>query len=174
MRIPSRRNASTRKSSSRRGSKPIREQVTLTLLYCIHPNGGLVFALKQDAEEVDRINRALTGSRTWGQFRSRMPRAEYLSIVRGFDENGEQRPRSGDPFSAEEVGGWSDGDYPRWLQPEMEYLLPEELLERFGRYATSILNGGFWMIPPENAKEMIQSLRKLGYRVRSGRRLKFH
>src|SRR5688572_30351785 len=92
-----------------------------TLLYRVSPyNGGVVFAPAARAELVARINRALKKSRTWSEFRRSMPRAEYSRVMRVYDENGEPRPRGSDQFSSESVPGFSDGDYPPWLQQEMD------------------------------------------------------
>lgn len=79
----------------------------LTLLYRVAPpNGGLVFALEEEALEVDRINRALSKSRTWGEFRARMLRAEYSRVIRAsFDRMGLRRPKASDAFDAEQVAG---------------------------------------------------------------------
>lgn len=73
-----------------------------------------------------------------------MPRREYSEILYFFDEEGEPRPKSADEFSGEMLPGWSDGDFPPWLQPEMSRLIPEPLLERFGKRESTPLNGSFW------------------------------
>jgi hypothetical protein len=103
-----------------------------------------------------------------------MPRAEYSRVVRSsFDAIEERRPKSGHAFSAEQVAGWSDGDYPTWRQQKVENVLPTTLLERYGGRCSSVINGSFWMIPPEKS-EMIRHLRALGYRIQSRRSLNFH
>src|SRR5262249_9079592 len=110
------------------------------LLYNISPaNGGLVFATRQRAAFISRIHDAVSGSRTWAEFRRATPGAEYSRITEGR----EPRPRGSDPFSSDEVPGYGDGDYPPWLQQEMESVLPAEVLEQFGKGEMTMLNGGY-------------------------------
>jgi len=145
------------------------------LFYRLVPhNNGLVFAEKDRALFIARIHNALNNARTWGEFRSLMPRSEYSQIIRAYDEQGEPRPKSTDSFNAEGVAGWSDGDYPPWLQQEMDEIVPVDLLERFGARAMTCLNGDFYEIPPENARPMVRALKRLGYRVKRAQRLDFH
>jgi hypothetical protein len=110
-----------------RKPKPPPPPSRVTLLYRVVPhNGGLVFAPDYVALYVADLHRALDKARTWGEFRSMMPRAEYSRVMRScFDEEGERRPKSTDPFSAEEVAGWSDGDYPEWVQQDMDLYRPK-------------------------------------------------
>ena len=150
-----------------------RAEVRQTLLYRV-ANGGLVFAPKDQALHVAGVHRALKQARTWGEFRSMIPKSEYSKVIRAsFDNMCERRPKSTEKFSAESVAGWSDGDYPQWLQQDMDIYLPEEVLYRFGTFETTMLNGGFWLIPPANARPMIRALEQCGFRVESGRRVNF-
>ena len=137
-------------------------------------NQGLVFATQARALYVAQIHKAIRKARTGGEFRSLMPRAEYSRVMRyWFDYDGDRRPNSHESFSGDRVPGVPDGDYPRWLQPEMGDILPPDLLRRFGKRADTALNGSFTFIPPANAQAMIRALKALGYRVRSGTRLPF-
>jgi hypothetical protein len=100
------------------------------LLYRIAPhNGGLVFAPPSRARFVARIHEAIASAENWEQFPHLMPRKAYSEVLEiAFDDNGEPRTRGRDPFSGEMVPGWSDGDYPPWLQREMDHVVPEEVL----------------------------------------------
>lgn len=134
------------------------------LFFRIAPhNGGVVFAAPERAKYVARIHSAINNSTTWGEFRAAMPREEYSDIVRWYDEEGEPRPKSEDPFSGEAVPGWTDGDYPPWLQTEMESQLPRALLEQFGTCEISAINGNFWMIPEENLDAICAALKSLDW-----------
>ena len=145
------------------------------LLFRVVPhNSGVVFAAPDRATYIARIHMAIASSTTWGQFRKAMPRAEYSNIVRWFDEKGEPRPKSKDPFSAESLPGWSDGDYPPWLQQEMEKIVPRTVLERFGKRADTYLNGSFWLIPTENLDETCTALNALGWELERAQNLPFH
>lgn len=128
-------------------------------------NGGLVFAREDRARWVARIHEAIRTSKTWADFRRAMPRQDYSEVLRAFDNAGEPRPRSTDEFSGDSLPGWSDGDYPPWLQPEMSQLLPEHILERFGKRKSSHINGSYWSIPPEAAESMCAELSSIGWRI---------
>lgn len=145
-----------------------------SLLYLISPyNNGAVFAEPKRAKLVDRINSAIESSKTWGEFRKAMPPAEYSEIVRKYDEDGEKRPRSGDAFDAEQLPGFSDGDYPPWLQREMETILPRSFFNKFGE-SVSTSNGDYWMIPETNLASACAALELLGYHIDEAVDLEFH
>lgn len=144
------------------------------LLYrTVEHNSGLVFAAEDRAKLIARMHGAIESSKTWAEFRKAMPRKEYSAIVQGFDDEGEPRPKGADEFSGEHVPGWSDGDYPPWLQAEMGRLLPQWVLRRFGTLESSVHNGDFWMLPPENADEIVAALQALGWRVQHAPDLHF-
>jgi hypothetical protein len=78
-----------------------------------------------------------------------MPRDEYSRIVRGFDESGEPRPRGSDEFSG--PPGYDEGDYPPWLQAEMDWIA-EDIWSEFGTLEDTMLNGSYWHIPESKRK----------------------
>lgn len=136
------------------------------LLYrTVGHNGGLVFATEDRARRVARIHGAIRTSRTWADFRRAMPRREYSEILRYFHEQGEPRPKGSDDFSGEMLPGWSDGDFPPWLQPEMSQLIPVAVLERFGKRLSTPVNGSYWSIPPEAAESMRAELSAMGWKI---------
>jgi hypothetical protein len=72
------------------------------LLYRVARNGGVVFAEPDRAKLIAKIHAAIGSSTTWGEFRFAMPREEYEDLIKtAFDDNGEPRPRSTEPFSGE-------------------------------------------------------------------------
>ena len=144
------------------------------LLYRVAPhNGGVVFAKPDRANFIAKIHAAIDSAQTWGQFRFAMPRKEYSNIVRAFDDEGEPRPKSTDPFSGECLPGWSGGDYPPWLQQEMEYFLPASVLEQFGKREDTRLNGSFWLIPKANLMGICAALEALGWELACAEDLEF-
>ena len=133
------------------------------LLYrTVGHNGGLVFALESRAEYVARLHCALRRSKTWAEFRAGVPPKEYSGIIGSFDENGERRPRSTDAFNPESVPGWSDGDYPPWLQQKIEQLVPRGILEAYGTLMETFINGSYWHLPPERESEIVGALEAQG------------
>ena len=109
---------------------------------------ALVFASAGVAEEVDRIHRAIEESRTWGEFRRRMPAAAYADLYADYfnddpellEEDPDAVPPADDePFSSDRVPGYCDGDYPLWIASVQERFLPEDLLRAYGTREVSIL-----------------------------------
>lgn len=146
------------------------------LLYRVVPhNGGVVFAEPRRATLIARIHAAINSSQTWGEFRAAMPPKEYSYIVRSScDDNCEPRPKSTEEFSGECVPGWSEGDYPPWLQTEMESLLPLSVLEKFGKLESTQLNGNYWHIPEDRLSAICAALVDLGWKLKPAEDLPFH
>ena len=136
------------------------------LLYRMVPhNGGAVFAEEGRAMRIVQINRALESSKTWSEFKRLMPPDEYQRIVDlvELEEEDQTEPDPNEEFD----GMWltEEGDYPDWLQPEMDYTIPRDILERFGERADTFLNGSYWHIPEENMEPMAAALRVRGFVV---------
>jgi hypothetical protein len=145
------------------------------LLYRVVPhNGGVVFAAEDRAKSIARIHRAIETSTTWSQFRAAIPPGEYSAVMRSsFDAIDETRPKASDPFDPEQIAGWSDGDYPPWLQQEMDDVVPEPLLLQFATREQTAVNGAFWLIPEEQLERICAALRAAGLRVRRAQGLPF-
>jgi len=83
----------------------------------------------------------------------------------GTQHDGEDPPNETDAFEASNIAGAEDGDYPRWLQADMDSWIPRELLLKYGENATSRLNGRYWDIYEGAAEALANDLRALGYTV---------
>lgn len=143
-------------------------------LYATAPNGGVVFATEPRARFVSSIHTAIGSSKTWGAFRQAMPAEEYESVMASsFDEVDEPRPADEEEFDAMQVAGLGDGDYPPWLQAEMDHHVPPSVLERFGSPTSTVINGFYWHIAPENCEAACAALREMGYAVEDGGSLTF-
>ena len=92
-----------------------------------------------------------------------MDPAEFEKIV--VDPSGELQavPNDDDWFSGDCVPGYCDGDYPDWLQSKMDYLLPNELLEKYGKLTSTMLNGNYWHIVSTDLPNLLADLDALGY-----------
>jgi hypothetical protein len=146
-----------------------------TLLYRTVPhNGGLVFALEHEARRVAQIHRAINTARTWAEFRSLMPRKDYSEVLASRDDADLPRPRGSDEFSGERIPGWSDGDYPTWLQQEMSYVVPLEVLKAYGTLHSTFINGEYWHLPPERTSAIVAALEILGMVAINAEKLQFH
>ena len=132
------------------------------LLYRTAHNRGLVFATPERALLIDRIHRGIETSTTWEQFRKAMPPNEYSQIIRSYDEQGEPRPRGLDEVQQFLVPGYCDGDYPAWLQSEMDWIA-DDLWPQFGTLENTIFNGAYWHIPESKRKAVCAALRLRGW-----------
>jgi hypothetical protein len=109
----------------------------------------LVFVSTERALFVDQIHRAIEESKTWGEFRQRLPAGEYHTLYQDeFTADPEviaEDDSPGEPADDEafpnDVPGYSDGDYPPWLVQEPYRHLPAEILEQFSTRAPSFING---------------------------------
>jgi hypothetical protein len=148
--------------------------VTKLLYRIVSHNCGVVFATEERALYIAEINRALRTARTWGEFRDLMPVKEYEEIVGRMEfENEEQmEPDPDEEFSGE----WftEEGDYPDWLQSEMNFVIPHDILELYGERKDTLLNGSYWHISKENMEPMAEALRARGYIVEAAQELAFH
>src|SRR5262245_41792008 len=71
-------------------------------------------------------------------------------------------PAGSDSFSGESVPGWSDGDYPPWLQAEMDWIAADVWRE-FGTLESTMLNGSYWKIPANKCEAVCAAFRDQGF-----------
>jgi len=150
--------------------------------------GSLVYSTPSKAKEIHRINKAISKSKTWEEFKRRMPRDEYLEllpeIMRRLDEEGELHwdEDAGESMPSEPTGrfkddmvpGYADGDYPRWLQTTMHHDLPDDIVRDFGTWEYTEFNGDFLEIKVADRLAVGRRLAAQGIRVLDGSRLSFH
>jgi hypothetical protein len=139
------------------------------MFYRISPaNEGLVFAIADDAFRNHAIRTALEASKTWGDFRHAVGEHEYQALLSKMSVDISQPvvvPNDEDPFDHNKIHGYADGDYPEWLQRQMEQLLPADILAKFGERMATRLNGDYVHIDPSSEKRFVLALRKRGYEV---------
>ncbi len=129
----------------------------------------IVLAWPERAAYVAGLHRAIEESKTWGEFKMSVPADEFARIVEErLDFCDDPPPRDSDSFSDEQVPGYYDGDYPPWLQQEMESVVPSAILLRFGKTEQSVFNGPFTIISADELEDLISELNKLGYEVEDG------
>jgi len=135
---------------------------------------SLVFAPPEIAEENDRIYRAITESKTWGEFRRRMPPQEYAALTAdSFSTDPEEiaedpdaaPPLDEEEFSSECVPGFCDGDYPRWIAGEQERYVSIDILQAFGKREYTVLNGPCWRIDQSRRGEVLAALQAEGHEL---------
>jgi len=125
---------------------------------------SLVFSSLEDAMFLDQIHEAI-GAETWQEFEYLMPATELAELIAQRNEDHDYEdafiiPGPTDRFEFEQLcAAYMDGDYPDWYQKQQEYWLPKDLLEKWGRLETTVLNGEFWNIDPENEWDILKDLR---------------
>jgi hypothetical protein len=133
------------------------------LFYRISPaNEGLVFAFAEDAIKNHAMRKALENSKTWGEFRESVGENEYQAVLNMMSAHISEPvavPNDEDQFKRYKIPGYGDGDFPKWLQTEMEWLLPADIVAKFG------VNGNYVHFDPSCEKRLILALRKRGYEV---------
>jgi hypothetical protein len=136
---------------------------TLDLVYrrVPHKPEFVIIALKTRAFHTHKIWIAIKKAKTWKQFASMLPDGEW----RRLRDLIEDKPNGSESFNAEMLPGYSDGDYPPWLQTEIAQCLPAIVREEFSLRSDSVLNGPFWEIPADIEVPLIDRLRSLGYSV---------
>lgn len=138
---------------------PGRERPTpAELVYRVGPaNDGVVFATPERARYVASLNDAFD-SKTWGEFRSRIPAEEWEQLAEGFEEV----PGPDEPFKFEDVPGYCDGDWPPWLQKEILRVLPAPLVKKYAEASMTLINGVYFHIRQEDLPELLRELESRG------------
>jgi hypothetical protein len=101
------------------------------------------------------LDRAITSSKTWGEFRKKIGPEEYAALYQDRfytpepDDDPEDidvdalEPSDDAPFNSDKVPGFTEGDYPPWLAQEIDEHLPREILERFAKYDSQCPESSF-------------------------------
>lgn len=136
----------------------------MDIVYRVGGDGfdSVLFARRASAVYVAQIRTALYQSTTWGEFRANLPDGEWENMQGDYDED----PPDGEPFTADDIPGHADGDYPEWLRQSQLRWFPKDLIEKYdGEVALTTLNGWVLDLPADRAEEIADDLRALGHRV---------
>jgi hypothetical protein len=125
---------------------------------------SLVFAPPEIATEISEVYFALKTAKTWAQFRSLMPSDQMADLERKWLED-ESGPWGDDEIFEAHWTGYLDAEYPRWLQADQDFWLPEEFLEKWGKQESGFTSGGFWTFETIKEREIVADLKALGYLV---------
>jgi hypothetical protein len=120
-----------------------------------------LFADRASAEYVAQIREALYHSKTWGEFKGKLSQGEWENLESRLDD-----PSDDDPFTADDIPGHADGDYPEWLRQSQLDWFPKNLIEKYnGETTLTTLNGWVLDLPGQSADEIADDLRALGHTV---------
>jgi hypothetical protein len=120
-------------------------------------NDGVVFTTPARARYVDALFDALD-SKTWGEFRSRIPAEEWKELASKLEEI----PAKDEPFDVACVPGFCDGDWPPWVQKEILRVLPPPLVKRYAEACMTSINGVYFHIRQEDLPALLAELEGRG------------
>ena len=107
-----------------------------------------------------------------------MPESDFSELLNSHYEDWYELfviPNAEDPFKIESIcPAFLEGDCPDWLQTDQDIWVPKEILERWGTVESSMFNGPFWVIDPEQEQEIVGELGKLGILVERRDDLRFY
>jgi hypothetical protein len=121
-------------------------------------NRELVFIPRTRAFELATLQRAVTESKTWGEFQRAIPPKVYAEIIEDIDRD----INASDPFDPCEVG-YCEGDWPGWPAQEMLDWVPQDIKKEFGKWESSVLNGPFLILQQEKVQEIVAAFEALGF-----------
>ena len=151
------------KAALPRKPKPPTSEPNMDLVYrrIPHKPASVIVASRDRAFYVHQIWQAIKQAKTWKQFATMLPEGEWQHLLGLLEE----KPRESEEFSAESLPGYSDGDYPPWLQAEVARCVPATVLGELGRKQDSGLNGSYCDINSENECLLVARLGSLGYAI---------
>ena len=121
--------------------------------------GGLLFIEPHVAPELVAFNRA----RTWGQLKGGAPRL-YREAMRLHGDDLPEPPADDDEFSPEQIPAYHDGDFPDFPEQMMLDLLPESIVERFGKKVATVHNGTMLVFRATDEDDIVSALTADGFR----------
>jgi hypothetical protein len=126
----------------------------------------LVFIPRARAVELALVWRAIRTSKTWREFREKMPRDIYLVRMKAsFDENGKRRPAGGDKFDYDAIS--DEDEWPSNPMDDMEEFLPAPV----AAFHRPFKYRDFFTIDPVHEAQVLRLLRTDGWYVRRSNRL---
>ena len=133
------------------------------VVYGVLPSDGhLVLVPREQADRLAVIHAAIHDSKTWEEFRSNVPDDAWREVLEAFEEQG---PEPAEPFEADALPGYADGDWPDWPAQRMLNWMPVRIRERFGRVRDSVLNGPYLELDPERKEDIVAALETEGFRA---------
>ena len=122
----------------------------------------LFFAPLDIALRIDQTHEAL-GASTWCEFAYLMPNDDLNEML--LERNSPEEdwlkedlftiPGPAAAVDLEQLcPHFFDGDYPQWLQKQQEYWVPKDILERWGRKDSTMLNGDSGCLKPSMRRKV--------------------
>ena len=126
---------------------------------------GLVVIPIGEARRLAAVNDALERSTSWGEFLTSMS-GDNETLAYLNEQYDEGLPGADEPFDAEELLGFADGDWPAWPKREMLQWLPASVL-RLGTPRECMVTGSFLHFDEDREDELVEALAAEGIECRS-------
>lgn len=136
------------------------------LIFGLRPRCGekaLILIPEHEAHRLAQIHRAISSAQTWGEFRERMPSADYQYVADFLAECGHGLSADSDDFCSSDLPGFEDGDWPCFVEQKMFGWLPREICCRFGRSAQTTLNGPMLVLDVLRVDQILTALACAGF-----------
>lgn len=121
---------------------------------------GLVFIPKAWAQDLAATYHAVASS-TWGDLKAKASPELLEEVLEMMDL--EEAPADELSFDLDDIPAVNDGDWPDWPEQMMLRWIPREVLDEYGRYESSMLNGPFGVLDESREDEIVAALERLGY-----------
>lgn len=120
--------------------------------------GGALFAERLTARTAADKCRAVTDSKTWGEFRTIWP-DDYFDEINGY-------PPDDTPFDRSDLPPLGEGfpEYP-WLPDDVVSWFPDDLITKYGCRVRFTSEGSDLYVPQDAARDIAEELRARGNRV---------
>jgi hypothetical protein len=121
---------------------------------------SLVVMPTSDAQRLAILNDGLQDAVTWADLLQRI--RDEPQLLRDLRERyGEDLPDGTEPFDADEIAGFADGNWPAYPKREMVRWLPESIVA-LGVVSPTLFGGDFMQIDAARRRDVILGLRRLG------------
>lgn len=121
---------------------------------------GLTAIPEREAQSLAVLHDALLHATTWGDLLNRIQ--DYPEVLREVRERyGEELPVGSYAFDADDIRGFSEGDWPEHPRETMIRTLPDSIAS-LGVVGPTLFGEGLLRIAPGRRRDVVQRLRQLG------------
>lgn len=123
----------------------------------------VVMIPEKHAATLAQLHDALSSAETWAEFKRLAPKRYYEEALERAADSQDEALTPKSPFDPMSISGLGDGDWPDWPAQQMLRWVPVEVQAKFGRSASSTLNGAFLSLKAADLAEIMNAMEALGY-----------
>ncbi|QCB51976.1 hypothetical protein E5720_16500 [Rhodococcus sp. PAMC28707] len=120
----------------------------------------LVFVEQSLAEELVLLR---TGVATWGEAKAKLNSTRWQQITEKLADVEISVPDDDQLFALDDIPGHLDGDWPEWPAQLMLTLVPNSIVEKYGKKVDSVLNGQFLEFDAADEKKIVAEMNAAGF-----------